>query len=268
MQPYRLALHTWTLDSTPLTRVLQLARETGWDAVELRRVDFARAAETGVPARAVLDMVKASGLPVACVGGQAGWLFAEDKERERLFGVLAESCRWAQALDCRTIMSPVDQARGPLERAVESLREVGAIAARHHVRLALEFNAVAPQINTLAAVRELTQRAAHPHCGILLDSYHLGRSGATLQEMEALAPEEIAYVQYSDVPAGTPPPGITTNRLPPGKGSFPFRDFFALLQRKGYGGYLSYEAPNPSAWAEDPAAVAQQAVAATRRLLP
>jgi sugar phosphate isomerase/epimerase len=86
--------------------------------------------------------------------------------------------------------------------------------------------------------------------------------------MEALAPEEIAYVQYSDVPAGTPPPGVTTNRLPPGQGSFPFHDFFALLQRKGYGGYLSYEAPNPSAWAEDPAAVAQQAVAATRRLLP
>src|SRR5574341_2515203 len=32
-----LALHTWTLDTTPLTEVLRIARATGWDAVELRR---------------------------------------------------------------------------------------------------------------------------------------------------------------------------------------------------------------------------------------
>jgi sugar phosphate isomerase/epimerase len=61
---------------------------------------------------------------------------------------------------------------------------------------------------------------------------------------------------------------VTTHRLPPGKGTFPFREFFALLHRKRYGGYLSYEAPNPSAWAEDPAGVARAALVATQRLLP
>ena len=37
-----LALHTWTLDTTPLAEVLRIARSTGWDAVELRRIDFER----------------------------------------------------------------------------------------------------------------------------------------------------------------------------------------------------------------------------------
>jgi len=37
-----LALHTWTLDTTPLTDVLRLARRVGWDGVELRRIDFTR----------------------------------------------------------------------------------------------------------------------------------------------------------------------------------------------------------------------------------
>ena len=32
----RLALHTWTLDTTPLAEVLEIARGTGWNAVELR----------------------------------------------------------------------------------------------------------------------------------------------------------------------------------------------------------------------------------------
>ena len=38
-----LALHTWTLESTPLADVLRIAHATGWDAVELRRRDLERA---------------------------------------------------------------------------------------------------------------------------------------------------------------------------------------------------------------------------------
>jgi len=44
----------------------------------------------------------------------------------------------------------------------------------------------------------------------------------------------------------------------------PFRDFFAAIARRGYAGYCSYEAPNPVAWARDPAAVAREALEATR----
>ena len=41
-----------------------------------------------------------------------------------------------------------------------------------------------------------------------------------------------------------------------------------LLAEKGYLGALSYEAPNPAAWARDPTEVAREALAATRALLP
>jgi sugar phosphate isomerase/epimerase len=44
-------------------------------------------------------------------------------------------------------------------------------------------------------------------------------------------------------------------------------EFFALLAEKGYTGYLSYEAPNPAAWARDPYAVAREALLATRAVL-
>lgn len=261
-----LALHTWTLDTTPLETVLRVARETGWDAIELRRLDFARAREAGRSSDDVLASVRASGLPVACVGVQLGWLFAEGEERVRLLDAFGESCRWASALGCATVMSPVDPGQGSLDRAVASVREVGQIAAKHGVRLALEFNSVAQQFNSLERVRELTTRAAHPRCGILLDTYHLGRSGATMQAVRALSPEEIAYVQYSDVPRTGLQPGVTTDRLAPGRGMYPFFDFFRLLEEKGYTGYLSYEAPNPASWARDPAQVASEALQATRGL--
>ncbi|HWN92708.1 MAG TPA: hypothetical protein VNQ15_14910, partial [Verrucomicrobiae bacterium] len=68
-----LALHTWTLDTTPLARVLDIVKSTGWQGIELRRLDFKRAADAGQPAEAVLDLVKRSALGVSCVGVELGW---------------------------------------------------------------------------------------------------------------------------------------------------------------------------------------------------
>ena len=92
------ALHTWTLDTTPLAEVLRVARAAGWDAIELRRLDFKRAAENGQSAAQVLDLVRGSGLPVACVGVEMGFMFAEGAERTRLLQAFDESCRWAAGL--------------------------------------------------------------------------------------------------------------------------------------------------------------------------
>src|SRR2546425_4361835 len=150
-----LALHTWTLDTTPLAEVLRVARRVGWDGIELRRVDFARAAERGQSAADVLALVRASGLRVACVGVELGWMQAEGAERERLLRAFAESCRWAAELGARTVMSSVDKGRVDRIRAAASVREVGALAAGHGVRLALEFNSQAEQLNTLRRVREV-----------------------------------------------------------------------------------------------------------------
>jgi 4-hydroxyphenylpyruvate dioxygenase len=264
---FRLALHTWTLDTTALSNVLSIAHASGWDAIELRRIDFARAAAAGRTADAVLAEVKASGLPVACVGVELGWMTATGDERRRLLSVFDESCRWAAALGCNTVMSPVDKGAGDVERGIASVREVGDIAARHGVRLALEFNALCEYWNTLPRVREVVSRAAHPACGLLLDTYHLGKSGAAPEALDDLEPSEIAYVQFSDVPRN-PEPGANTDRLPPGQGTVPFRDLFARIAKKGYAGYLSYEAPNPAAWARDPRTVASEALDATRAVLP
>jgi sugar phosphate isomerase/epimerase len=82
-----------------------------------------------------------------------------------------------------------------------------------------------------------------------------------------VAPDEIVYVQYSDVPRDGLQPGYTLDRLPPGQGAIAFREVFALLAEKGYTGPLSYEAPNPAAWARDPAEVAREALLATRAVL-
>jgi sugar phosphate isomerase/epimerase len=263
----KLALHTWTLDTTPLADVLRVVRETGWDGIELRRVDFLRAAEAGEPVERVIERVRASGVPVACVGVELGWMWARGDERRRLLQVFDEQCARAAALGCDTVMSASDRGRGDLREAAANVRAVGDIAARHGVRVAIEFNSQAEQLNSLAPIREVLARADHPRCGLLLDTYHIERSGVTLRDLDDVRPVEIVYVQYSDVPRTGTVPGQALDRLPPGRGRVPFKELFALIAAKGYGGFLSYEAPNPEAWKRPALEVAGEALAATRAVL-
>ena len=263
----KLALHTWTLDTTPLADVLPIVRAAGWDGIELRRIDFARAAAQGESSAAVIERVKASGLPVSCVGVEVGWMFTEGDDRKKILNAFAESCRWAVELGTSTVMSPSDRGRGSLARAAESIREVGDIARAAGVRLALEFNSQAEQFNSLPVIREAVAKAGHPSVGLLLDTYHLGRSGASPASITDVAPSEIAYVQYSDVPRTGLEPGKALDRLPPGQGSVPIREMFGAILAKGYTGYFSYEAPNPNAWSRPPADVAREALLATRAVL-
>jgi len=263
----RLALHTWTLDTTPLPDVLTAARATGWDAIELRRLDWTRAAQAGRAATWVEDTVRAGGLAVACVGVEFGWMWADGAERARLLSVFDEQCARAKALGCGTVMSPVDKGTGDVARAASSVREVGDVAARHGVRLAVEFNSQCEQLNTLERVREVLAKAAHPRCGLLFDAYHMQRSGGSPRSLDDVRGDEIVYVQFSDVPRGEVKHGEVLNRLPPGHGCVPFKDFFAAVRATGYAGFMSYEAPNPAAWARPPRDVATEALAATRAVL-
>jgi 2-keto-myo-inositol isomerase len=262
-----LALHTWTLDTTPLPKVLDIARQTGWDAVELRRIDFERAAAEGQSEAQVVDLVANSGLRVSAVGVTFGWMFADADEREPLLRTFERSCAAAAALGSSIVMSPVDRGTGSVQQAAAGIREVGEIAARHGVKLALEFNSQAAQFNSLESVREALGLAAHPACGLLLDTYHLQRSGRFGRSFDEVRPEEIVYVQYSDVPRDGLQPGYATDRLPPGAGVIDFGEVRALLTDKHYAGPLSYEAPNPAAWARDPAQVAHEALQASREAL-
>ncbi len=264
----RLALHTWSIDTTPLGAALAAARAGGFDALELRRIDFTRCFDAGMSNPQVLDLIKASGMHVAVLGTEYGLLFADGAERARLFEVFAQTCANAVALGCPMIMTAPGQNVGTVQQAARSLREAAQIAHDHGLRLALEFNSQHDVINRLEVAREIIASAAHPAAGLLLDAYHLQRSGAPGRSFEHLAPEEIFTFQYSDVPPGGPPgQRRPTDRLIPGQGIVQWREVFALLEEKGYRGYLSFEAPNPALWARAPDEVCREAAAATRALL-
>ena len=264
----RLALHMWTVDTTPLATALDAARQAGYAAVELRRTDFKRCFDAGMSNGQVLELIRKSGIPVGVLGVEYGWLFAAGEESKRLFAVFKESCENAVALGCDMLMSAPGPVSGPIGDAIKYLRQAGDIAAEYGLRLAIEFNSQHDVLNRLDVLHELIRSAGKPNCGYLIDTYHFARSGAPGRGFEDVPGEQIFCFQYSDLSAN-PVTGVRrpTDRLPPGKGTVKWREVLGLLAEKGYTGYLSYEAPNPEQWERSPYEVAREGVVLTKQLL-
>jgi sugar phosphate isomerase/epimerase len=264
----RLALHHWTLDHLTLADFLRVARDAGWNAVELRRSSFTKCYDAGMSNAQVLDLIRASGVKVAVIGTEYGLYFAKGEERERLLKVLDETCANAAALGCDMVMCAEGPRKGTLREVADNLRAAGDMCQRHHVRFAFEFSSTAAIMNSLAVAREVNALVNHPSVGILLDAYHLERTGGGGRGFADLPAHEIFAFQFSDVPPTLLLPGAPpTDRLVPGKGVVRWREVFQLLEEKGFQGYLSYESPNPANAARPPEALAREAAAATRALL-
>jgi len=224
-----IALHTWTLDTTPLAQALAAVKTAGYDAIELRRIDFKRCFEAGESNAQVLDLVRGSGLMVAAVGVEYGWMFAAGDKSRRLFSVFREQCENAIALDCKLMMSALGAGAGSIEDAVASVRTAGDIAAEFGLRLTLEYQFQHAVVNSLDLLRDIIARAGRPNVGLLLDAYHLQRGGLGARGFEHVAEDEIFYVQYSDVPDAPPNAVPPTDRLPPGRGTVRWTDLLRLL---------------------------------------
>ena len=265
----RIALHTWTVDTTPLDDALRVAREAGYNAVELRHVDFLRGRKAGMSEEAMVKLVRDANIKVAVIGTESGVLFAAGDDLKQRLDSLRYVSEKAVALGCDVIMvSPGTNAPGGMPVAKVNLKTCAEITASFGLKLALEFNSRHPLINTLAAGMELVNAVNMKNCGLLLDTYHLHCSGGTAASFKDVPVDRIITFQFSDAPPGAPSPGPTpVDRLPPGKGAAPFVEIFKTLMAMNYQGYMSYEAPNPAHWNRPADEVAREGATLVRALL-
>lgn len=117
-------------------------------------------------------------------------------------------------------------------RALEEFARFAELAAARGMLASLEFMPLMwPQ--TLAEAADFVAASGAANARLLLDAMHVFRSGASVADLAALDPAMIAYVQLCDVPmpARTADYGEEARheRLCPGEGDLPLRDFLAAL---------------------------------------
>ena len=138
------------------------------------------------------------------------------------------------------------------------LHELAERGAKHGFRIGYEALAWGTHVNTLEHAWSIVQRAAHPHLGLILDSFHTLALGDDLAAVEKIAPDRIFFVQLADAPrlAMGILPWSRHFRCFPGQGDLRVAEFLAAILRTGYVGPISLEifnddfrgaAPRPTA---------------------
>jgi sugar phosphate isomerase/epimerase len=155
-------------------------------------------------------------------------------------------------------------------RLVENFGSLCDAASGFGLSADLEFM---PQtkVRDVAAALRILRKAARDNGAIIVDALHFARSGSTLDEVSAIPPHWMNYVQICDAPGGIPTEIDALNhtarleRLLPGEGDI---DLHGLFSRLPEGLPISVEIPNAKrAPALGALAWAKQALEASKRLL-
>jgi sugar phosphate isomerase/epimerase len=115
-------------------------------------------------------------------------------------------------------------------RFTDRLAELVQMARPFRVRPVIEFMAWRP-LRTLAGAVAIATGSGG--AGLLLDTLHIQRCGATTEEIAAVDPALLGYLQLCDAPAnaqtGDAVTEARTMRLLPGAGELPLRDVLGVL---------------------------------------
>jgi sugar phosphate isomerase/epimerase len=119
-----------------------------------------------------------------------------------------------------------------LTRTFDQLGTLTDLAATLGIETLVEFApvfSIADLPTALAAIRHVGRR----ECRLLVDTMHVARTGATAEDLAALDPKTIGYVQLCDAPLVAKIPDYMEEaryeRMVPGTGELPLVDMLAAL---------------------------------------
>ena len=263
--PGRVYLNGATIMTTPTDQHVRIAREAGYDGVEVRAErllgspdEVAAAAELVHPG----EVWSLNGIQIQLT--PEGTL-----DRDRLVAELVprlEVCRRTKAAYLLVVPPRIagvrsEAAIGPVS---EGLSAAADAADASGVRVAFEFLGFADSpIRTPELAAAVV--AGVPAADLVLDSCHWHASGGG--PLDAFPVERLAMVHLNDAPEKPPELIEDADRVLPGLGVIRLAELVAMLRGRGYRGPWSLETFNPGYWERDPLGVARDGKARLDALL-
>jgi sugar phosphate isomerase/epimerase len=213
----------------------------------------------------VRSMFESAGVKPAAFPLPTEWR-GDDAKFEASLAELPRVAKAAADLGCRRtmtwILSSSDERRLEENRRfhVQRFTPIAKILAEHGIRVGLEFigpktmleSARYPFIHTMHDMLAMGAEIGD-NVGLLLDCWHWHTSGATVDDILALRPEQVVYVHVNDAPPGVAMDDYIDNQraLPGATGVIDIRGFLRALAQIGYDGPVTPEPfGNPATWAK------------------
>lgn len=202
---------------------------------------------------------------------------APDEIRDRRRVEAINMLDTAVKLGASTVLTPAStDPRCVASRVEQDMRWLAREAATRNLRIAYENLAWSAVNFTLPAVWEVVQRLNEPNLGVAVDSFHIFARKRDARDLAGIPMDRIFLVQLSDFDnvqlfdpeeAGYRETIINLarhSRVMPGHGRFPIQTVLGPLREANYSGPIGVEVFNDSMKAQDPQAIAREAMAALK----
>jgi len=268
----KIAMHEITTKDGTFAEHLAAYAKTGWRHFE---INFWKAWEfigaNGIEATAKiindhgLKCVAATGLGLGTFRGEEAR--RDDLEQMKKFGEVM------QALGCRPLVTGSDAPPGlnrenysqNLDVLAEHVNAVAEVAESYGVQLAIEMNWCS-LCKSLRTATELVRRVNRENVGFVWDFAHFFATPSRLSDLD-LCRGKIFHSHLNDVrETFIEVMDINGDRVLPGEGILPMREWVAAVEGHGFNGYHSLELFNEELWALDLETLCRRSMEACRKV--
>lgn len=239
---------------------IRLAREVGFDGLEILENKIERYLEQGYDAADLVPLFEKYNVRPVCINALKNVEVQEPKARDAMLAECELLSAAAEAMGCPQIQLvpfcalehlPYEEA---LKLTSKNVAEIADIGKRHGVRFQLEVIAWSP-IRSLSHGLQLIEEAGRDNVGMVVDFWHLyAGEGTEPEEVAALDKSMIYGVHFCDGVRHTPGTEWVETALRsylPGEGKIPIEEWVAAVLATGFDGYWSSELLSPPHWEWD-----------------
>lgn len=260
---FRYGLNTSTLrgHKLPLTEVIDITAQAGYQAIEPWIDEIDRYVAEGGSLRDLRRQLEDSGLSVEGAIGFFAWIVDDVEERKAALEEARRNMELLAAIGGKRLAAPAFKAteRNDIDLwlAAERYRALLDIGSEFGVVPQVEVWGFSQTLQKLGEAVFIAIESGRPEACILPDVYHLYKGGSGYTGLNLLRPSAIPVFHVNDFPDIAPIAITDADRVYPGDGIAPWGEIIPLLQHIGFDGVLSLELFNANYYAQDPRLVAR-----------
>lgn len=274
----RFALHGMCSLYSNIQSDIRLAKETGYQGLEIHTEKLWRYIQAGLSAQQFKQRLETFGVVPTAID-IIGQVEVTDKALQaKLFQETETLCQFAQAIGAPTIQLNAFEGLNGLtsqqniDLTAQNIRQIADIGKEYGIRFQYEGAAWTP-IAKLENYYRLHDAVGRDNFGFVLDTWHLWACrGATLEQISAIDPSLIYNVHISDglrpdIGQAWPDERELRGFLI-GEGQIPLQEWVDAIRQTGYDGFYSGEYLNAQMWEGDYVEIATAMLAGMQRLFP
>jgi sugar phosphate isomerase/epimerase len=254
-------LHGQTTLYSNINTDIRIAKETGYQAVELHTDKLLRYLDAGYSAEDLRATLKKHGIVPACIDILGAVERSAPAERRRLMEEARRLCEVADTIGCPTIQLNAFcmLAHRPWEEILKltaaNIADIADMGQAYGIQFQVEGAAWTP-IHSLSQCLQLIEAVDRKNVGLVIDFWHLWASRGTQCEEIARLDKHLIYgVHLADgkrSPQGEPWVDEKLLRgFLPGDGDLPMAEWVAAVKATGFDGVVSGEILNDHLWERD-----------------